>query len=155
MTPPDGFVDRMAAEFVAQGFPRIPARVLMALMGTPDARLTSAELSDAVGASPAAISGAVRYLAMLGMVRQLTVPGSRRHLYALVDDEHPWYATSLTRRGVYDSILRVVRAELERLPEGAVRDRVADMAAFLAYVEDRLPQLFREWQEARAAGSGT
>lgn len=149
MTVSEGFIDRMAAEFVAQGFPRIPARTLMALTGTPDGRLTAAQLADAAGASPAAISGAVRYLELLGMVRRLTVPGTRKQLYAL-DDEHPWYAVSLTRQGVYDSILRTLRGELERLPEGPVHERVADMIAFYSYVEQRLPQLYREWQRDQA-----
>ncbi|TPX05126.1 MarR family transcriptional regulator [Protaetiibacter mangrovi] len=147
--PPEGFVDRMSAELVAQGFPRIPARVLMALTGTPDARLTAAELAAAVEASPAAISGAVKYLELVGMVRRLTVPGTRRHLYALSDDDHPWYASSLTRAGIYAGIVRTVRAEAERLPDGVVRNRVDEMADFFAYIERRMPLLLDEWREER------
>jgi len=149
---PDGFVDRMAGEFAAEGFPRIPARVLMALTGTPDARLTAAELAEEAQVSPAAISGAVRYLELLGMVRRMTVPGTRKHLYAL-DDAHPWYTGSLSRDAVYQRILRTVRAELETLPDGPVRDRVADMESFYAYIQQRLPRLYDEWREAQAAGT--
>ena len=146
MSAPDGFVDRMAGEFAAEGFPRIPARVLMALTGTPDGRLTAAELAEQAEVSPAAISGAVRYLELLGMVRRMTLPGTRKHLYVLADDDHPWYTGSLSRTAVYDRILRTLRAELEVLPPGPVRDRVIDMESFYAYIQARLPELFTEWR---------
>ena len=146
MSAPEGFVDRMAGEFAAEGFPRIPARVLMALTGTPDGRLTAAELAEQAEVSPAAISGAVRYLELLGMVRRMTVPGTRKHLYVLADDDHPWYTGSLSRTAVYERILRTLRAELEVLPPGPVRDRVTDMESFYAYIQARLPELFTEWR---------
>jgi DNA-binding transcriptional regulator GbsR (MarR family) len=146
---PDGFVDRMAGEFAAEGFPRIPARVLMALTGTPDARLTAAALAEQAEVSPAAISGAVRYLELLGMVRRMTVPGTRRHLYVLADDDHPWYTGSLSRTAVYERILRAIRTELADLPEGPVRERMTDMESFYAYIQERLPALFGEWRASQ------
>lgn len=151
MSAPDGFVDRMAGEFAAEGFPRIPARVLMALTGTPDARLTAAELAEQAQVSPAAISGAVRYLELLGMVRRMTVPGTRRHLYVLADDNQPWYTGSLSRTAVYERILRAIRTELAVLPEGPVRDRMTDMESFYSYLQERLPALFTEWRASQAS----
>ena len=46
----------------------MPARVFAALLIAPDARLTAAELAERLQVSPAAISGAVRYLVQVRMV---------------------------------------------------------------------------------------
>ena len=46
----------------AAGMPRMPARVMMALVGSPDEGYTAAELAERLGVSAAAVSGAVRYL---------------------------------------------------------------------------------------------
>ena len=44
---------------------RMPARVFAALLASDDGALTSAELGEQLQVSPAAVSGAVRYLAQV------------------------------------------------------------------------------------------
>ena len=39
------FIERAASELAAQGFPRMPARVLMALTATQDGKATAEELA--------------------------------------------------------------------------------------------------------------
>ena len=51
--------------------------------------MTAAELAEALQASPAAVSGAVRYLVQTDLVERAREPGSRRDVYRLGDD--PWY----------------------------------------------------------------
>ena len=46
------FVEQTAAAMAAAGFPRMPARVLMALIAAESTGLTAKELSDELGASP-------------------------------------------------------------------------------------------------------
>ena len=55
--------------------------------------VTAAELTGLLGASPAAISGAVRYLEQVGMIGRQREPGSRRDVYLLRNDL--WYEISL------------------------------------------------------------
>jgi DNA-binding transcriptional regulator GbsR (MarR family) len=57
------FVERFAAILEDSGVPRMPARVFVGLLATDSGSLTAAELAERLQASPAAISGAVRYLA--------------------------------------------------------------------------------------------
>ena len=59
------FVEQMAMFLTDWGFPRMPARVLMGLMAADEERLTAGELAKRLAVSPAAISGAVRYLQQL------------------------------------------------------------------------------------------
>ena len=59
------------------------ARVFVALLITDSGRLTAAELAEVLRISPAAVSGAVRYLVQLGLVHKERVPGSRRDYYRM------------------------------------------------------------------------
>ena len=145
--PFDGFVQRAASELTAQGFPRMPASVIMALTASEEGKATAAELATRLGVSAGAISGAIRYLSTIGMVRSSIVPGTRRHIYAL--PERPWYTASLTRPGLYAHIAALLRTELDRLPAGAARERIDEMAEFFAFIDARMPQLLDEWNESR------
>src|SRR6266581_5404771 len=82
------FVERFASVLAEAGIPRMPARVFAALLATDSARLTAAELAALLQASPAAVSGGVRYLIGVGMVSREGEPGSRRHHYRVPD--HVW-----------------------------------------------------------------
>ncbi|NEE30623.1 MarR family transcriptional regulator, partial [Streptomyces sp. SID7982] len=53
------FVERFAAQLVQAGMTRMPARVFAALLSSERGALTSAELSEQLKISPAAVSGAV------------------------------------------------------------------------------------------------
>ena len=62
------FVERFAQVFVEAGMPRIASRIFVALVATDSGRLTAAELAEQLRASPAAISGGVRYLIQVDLV---------------------------------------------------------------------------------------
>jgi DNA-binding transcriptional regulator GbsR (MarR family) len=147
--PYDGFVQRAASELTAQGFPRMPASVIMALTATDDGKATAAELGERLGVSAGAISGAIRYLSAINMVRSSIIPGTRRHIYAL--PERPWYTASLTQPGLYAHIAALLQTEIERLPAGAARDRIGEMAEFFAFIDRRMPQLLEEWNASRSS----
>jgi DNA-binding transcriptional regulator GbsR (MarR family) len=146
MTEPDpssDFVRKAASDFVAQGFPRMPAYVIMALTASDNGRLTAAELAEQLSVSPAAISNAIGYLNSIGFIRTLTVPGSRRHVYSLPDV--PWYTTTLTQPR-YAHVERVMRDSAAELPEGSAgRARVEEMADFFAFLDSRMPGLLADW----------
>src|SRR3954451_24165897 len=83
------YVERFAQVFVDAGMPRIASRIFVALVATDNSRLTAAELSEQLRASPAAISGGVRYLVQVGLVSREREPGSRRDHYRV--DSDVWY----------------------------------------------------------------
>src|SRR3954467_5891781 len=84
-----GFIEQLAGVFMLTGFPRMPARVFSALLATDSGAMTTAEIVDVLEVSPAAISGAVRYLIEQNLARREWQPGSRREVYRLHDDV--WY----------------------------------------------------------------
>lgn len=136
----------VAAELAAEGFPRVPAQVLMALTVRPSGTMTAAELSGELGVSPAAISGAIRYLGVLGFVRVAVVPGTRRHVYSL--PAVPWYASTLTQDR-YTSMLALLDGGLRDLEPGPARERLEEMAAFFRFLRAEMPQLWERWRASR------
>lgn len=142
------YVTRVASALASAGFPRMPANVLMTLTGSAEPGLTADQLGTRLGVSAAAISGAVRYLETVGMVRRHRGPGERRYLWELV--ENGWYTASLRNPELYDHLVRLSDEELARLPEdGPVRERIAEFASFMTFVRDSLPRLFEEWRAGR------
>ncbi|KRE91937.1 hypothetical protein ASG86_01940 [Arthrobacter sp. Soil764] len=141
--------ERTAAAFAAAGFPKMPARTLLALVSSETGGLTAAELGERLGASAAAVSGAVRYLQTVGFVHRVSQPGSRRDLYALHEDE--WYVVSMRNSPIYEKLASLTDATADTLPEGsAARARVADMARFYRFLNSRMPALLDDWERERS-----
>jgi DNA-binding transcriptional regulator GbsR (MarR family) len=109
------FVEHFAAQLVEAGLPRMPARVFAALLASDTGALTSAELGEQLRISPAAVSGAVRYLAQVHMLSREREPGSRRERYRVHSDQ--WYEALTNREAV-----------IKRW-EDALRDGVASLGA--------------------------
>ena len=90
--------EHSATILTSAGFPKMAARVLMALTVTESAGLTASELAETLDVSAAAISGAVRYLQTLGIVRRISQNGTRRDRYEIPSD---WYALMVRNSPVY------------------------------------------------------
>src|SRR5205823_1669537 len=89
------------------GLPRMAARVLFVLMTADEPSLTAGELAERLQVSPAAISGAVRYLTHIRMVARDPVAGSRRDRYRLVDDS--WYEVTLEKMTLLTTLADLAR----------------------------------------------
>jgi DNA-binding transcriptional ArsR family regulator len=144
------FIERFASVLVEAGIPPMPARVFSALMVTDSGRLTAAELSELLGASPAAISGAVRYLAHVGMIRREREPGSRRDVYLLLDDL--WYEITFARDPLVARWASAAREGIGILgPETPAGRRLADSHDFFVFLQQELPAMLERWRAHQAA----
>ena len=143
------FIERFASVLVEAGVPPMPARVFSALMVTDSGRLTAAELSELLGASPAAISGAVRYLEHVGMIRREREPGSRRDVYLLLDDL--WYEISFARDPLLARWANAAQEGIKILgPETPAGRRLADSHDFFVFLQAELPAMLKRWRAHRA-----
>jgi DNA-binding transcriptional regulator GbsR (MarR family) len=77
------FIERFTGHLTQAGFPRTPARIFVALLTSDSSRMTAAELGALLQASPASVSGGVRYLIQVGLVTAEGEPGSRRQHYRM------------------------------------------------------------------------
>ncbi|MDQ1577279.1 MAG: hypothetical protein QOH55_2429 [Microbacteriaceae bacterium] len=142
-------VEQSAAVLTAAGFPKMPARVLMALMVSEEGGLTAQELAGHLGVSAAAISGAVRYLQTVGIVRRLARSGSRRDRYELPEDA--WYTAVTSKSPIYGVLAGLAESAVGAIndPSSAARARIDEMARFYRFLDARLPELMEEWETLR------
>ncbi|MEU4964792.1 GbsR/MarR family transcriptional regulator [Streptomyces smyrnaeus] len=142
------FVERFAADLTEAGMQRMASRVFACLLASEDGALTSVELSERLQASAAAISGAVRYLAQVGMISRQRDPGSRRERYTLHQDV--WYSTLLSRDNVLSRWLVTLNSGAEALgtdsPGGR---RVQESAEFLEFMQHGLEDMLKRWQSRK------
>jgi len=142
------FVERFAADLTEAGMQRMASRVFACLLTSDDGALTSAELSERLHASPAAISGAVRYLSQVGMVSRQRDRGSRRERYQLHQDV--WYSTLLSRDHVLGRWLVTLNAGAEAIgTETPGGRRLRESAEFLEFMRQGLEELLERWQSRR------
>jgi hypothetical protein len=143
------FIERFASVLVEAGVPPMPARVFSALLVTDSGRLTAAGLTELLGASPAAISGAVRYLEHVGMIGRQREPGSRRDVYLLRNDL--WYEISLGRDQLLAHWANAARDGAAILgPETPAGRRLADSHDFFVFLRQELPALLERWRARKA-----
>ncbi|KAA6218380.1 GbsR/MarR family transcriptional regulator [Streptomyces filamentosus] len=144
------FVERFAAEMTEAGMQRMAARVFAALLASENASLTSAELAEQLVISPAAVSGAIRYLTQVGMVAREREPGTRRERYVLHNEI--WYETFTRRDQVLTRWEKVLREGADTLgPDTAAGARTAETADFFAFLQDEMTSMLDRWRERKEA----
>lgn len=139
------FVEEFALLLNESGIPRMPARTLAALMVDDQGRRTAAELAEQLNVSPAAISGAVRYLMQVQLIVKKREPGDKRDHYSLLDD--PWYEAIMSRDK------ELVRWQ-GMLTDGAnaagsataAGKRLNQARRFFEFVHAELPGLMERWR---------
>lgn len=137
--------EQAAAMLAAAGMPRMPARVMMALVGSPDEGYTAAELAERLGVSAAAVSGAVRYLISMRLIQRLSRPGDRRDRYDLVDDA--WGGMITSNSPLYAALATQMDRIADENADAPISvARAREIADFLRYLTQRMPQLVDEWR---------
>ena len=142
------FVETFASAFVEAGVPRMPSRVFAAILASDPGRRTAAELSQQLQASPAAISGAVRYLIQVGLIVRERDPGSRRDVYAVGDDA--WYEAIVRRERLLELWSRAIREGVDAVgPDTPAGRRLAETLAFFEFLQAEMPAMLERWRTRR------
>ncbi|RKN39569.1 GbsR/MarR family transcriptional regulator [Streptomyces hoynatensis] len=140
------FVERFAADLTEAGMQRMPARVFSCLLASQENGLTSAELATRLQISPAAVSGAVRYLSRLSMLRREREPGSRRERYRLL--HNAWYETMLSREPLLSRWSASLRAGIDAVGAGTpAAARLSETAEFMEFLQTELDGILARWRE--------
>lgn len=138
------FIEKFAAMLVVAGFPPMPARVFVALLISDSGRLTVAELVDLLKISPAAVSGAMRYLSGIGLVHKERVPGSRREYYRMPADA--WYQVMLIRNQALLRWAAVLKEGIDLVgADTAAGHRMAGHVGFFEFLAAQMPLIMARW----------
>ena len=143
------FIERFASVLVESGVPRMPARVFAALLTIDSGQLTASELAGLLQVSPAAVSGAVRYLTQVSLISREREPGSRRDVYRLHDDQ--WYEAIVRREPLLQRWERAVLEGVEAVgPATPAGRRLRDTADFFEFLQAEMPALLERWRAQRS-----
>lgn len=151
------FIERFAGILYESGVPRMPARVFTALLAADAGQLTAAEIGEVLGVSPAAVSGAVRYLIQVGLVTSAGEPGSRRLSYSV--PANVWQQLLTARNGVMSLWGETMREGVALLgADTPAGQRLTRSARFFDFVTAELPGVLARWAqyagEAEASTAG-
>ncbi|QNE17940.1 MarR family transcriptional regulator [Kribbella qitaiheensis] len=149
----DEAVQRYAEQFgnllADTGWPRMSARVFAAILGSEQGRLTAADLAEQLQASPAAISGAVRYLLQMRLASREREPGSRRDVYVVQDDF--WYESMMRQDRYLTRWEDSVKLMLDAAGQGTdTTRRLRATMGFLDFIQKEFDGLSDRWIKRKA-----
>ncbi|PJJ57696.1 DNA-binding transcriptional regulator GbsR (MarR family) [Mumia flava] len=144
------FVERFGASFREAGVPPMAARAFAYILAVDSDRVSARELADGLDASPAAVSGAVKYLIETGLLERVTGSGGDRQHYYRVFSGDIW-ATILQRR------LPLVERWYESMQEGiddlgGVRragSALYESELYFAFMTQEAPRMLERWHAYR------
>ena len=141
-------LEHLGGALAEAGIPRMPARVWAALLSDDEGRMTAGDLAGALEVSPAAVSGAVRYLAGIGLIRRERAPGTRRDVYVAMDEV--WHDMLLRADQTYRPIIRALQeAERAAGTGSAAAARLAVSRDFLEFIAREMEAMAQRWDEHR------
>ena len=143
------FVERFALILAENGIPRMAARVFAFALADDADRYTASDLAEGLRVSPAAVSGAVRFLVQTGLLGKEREPGSRSDTYRVYDDD-VWGAITRHRLPMLDRWADGLSDGLDRLdPNSRGWRRLRETQAYFEFVREESAGLTERWAERR------
>jgi hypothetical protein len=142
------FVERFALNLTEAGMARMPARVFATVLVAEDGRRTAAELAGQLSVSPAAVSGAVRYLTQLRLLARGREPGERVDHYRV--SSGTWYEAIARRDEMVARWLVDLADGVKAVGPGtAAGARLEETRAFFTYLLEEVPRMLDRWRARR------
>jgi DNA-binding transcriptional regulator GbsR (MarR family) len=143
-------VERVAALLAESGMPRMAARVFAYALADDADRYTAAELASGLRVSPAAISGAVRYLTDTRLLFREREPGSRADLYRIHDDD-VWGAITAARIPLLEMWERAAEEAAHMIgPDHRGAHRLRESQEFFRFTREETAGMLERWKKRRA-----
>jgi DNA-binding transcriptional regulator GbsR (MarR family) len=142
-------VERFGQALEGSGMARMPARVFAYVLAEDSDRYTAAQLAEGLQVSPAAISGAVRYLVDTGLLIRERAPGRKGDIFRVLDGDI-WTTITTARKPMIDNFIAAVDDAIALVgadtPGGG---RLVETADFLRFTRADLDDLPRRWASYR------
>lgn len=144
------FVEQFGLVLHESGIPRMSARVFAYVLADDAEVYTASELAAGLRVSPAAISGAVRYLVRVGLLARERAPGARTDHYRVYDDD-VWSPITLQEVPLLDRNIELLSTGVEMLDQTRPGGRrVRETLEYFRFLRAELPRMVERWKEHRA-----
>jgi DNA-binding transcriptional regulator GbsR (MarR family) len=143
------FIEQFALDLTESGMPRMPSRVFACVLAEDRGRLTAGEIAERLQVSPAAVSGAVRYLVQARMLQRRREPGARSDHYGL-SEQDPWYAAIADRTALLERWERTVGEGADLLGDDRPAGRrLRETQEFFAFLREEIGPMMERWRARR------
>lgn len=142
-------VERIAMTLTETGIPRMPARVFSYILVDDAVRYTAGELAAGLRVSPAAISGAMRYLVNARMVFKEREPGQRADVYR-IHDEDVWARILSARLPILEQWEASLTDAIAAIgPQSRGGKRLLETKEFYAFMRQETEDMLERWAKRR------
>jgi len=142
-------VERVAALLTDGGMPRMAARVFAYALADDSDRYTAAEFAEGLRVSPAAISGAVRYLLDTRLMFKDREPGTRADVYRIYDDD-VWSAIISARLPMMEMWEKAIAEAADMIgPDHRGGRRLRETQAFFRFTREETAGMLERWKQHR------
>lgn len=145
-------VERLAGTFEATGFPPMCGRVFAYILAANQETYTARDLGDGLSISPAAVSGAVRWLIDSRLLRRERIVGQRAEVFRISDGD-VWGQIAAARIPILDEYARAAEDALELL-DGEVPPALAETVAYFQFTREDFEGFAKRWEAYRAEHLG-
>ena len=144
-------VEEIAAMLTDFGMPRMAARVFAYALAEDADSYTAADFAAGLQISPAAVSGAVRYLVTARLVFKERVPGSRADVFR-VHEGDVWTGVYGARAAMLDQWERTIADAAETVGRDTKGGRrLTETEEFFRFFREESVAMMQRWQERHAA----
>ena len=106
--------------------------------------MTAAEVAEELSVSPAAVSGAVRYLGHVGLLRRERERGGRKDVFVVLDDA--WHGALTSTDQVYAPIIAALADGVAHLGAGSSAGKRLQLSReFLEFVTQEMHGILARW----------
>lgn len=142
-------VERFAQTLEWAGMPRMAARVFAYVLAEDSDRYTAADLAAGLRVSPAAVSGAVRYLVDTRLLFREREPGNRSDLFR-VYDEDVWRAIMTARIPLIEHLVSGIDEAIKLVDtESAGGHRLLETREFFEFTMREMYAMMERWSAYR------
>lgn len=142
------YVEDFAVFWASFGVPKMPGRVLGALLVADPPEKTAEELAEELVASRGSISSATRALIQMGVVERKTRPGERKDYFQTRTN---W--VDLTRQQVdaYSALRKMAGRGLEIMAGNSPESRrdLEEIHSLYSHLEREMPAVVERWEKRR------
>lgn len=147
---PVEFIEDFALELSQAGMQRMAARVFAALLVAPEGGSTARQLSDSLGVSASAVSGATSYLTLKQLATRRRITGERVDRYDVLGTT--WAEAMATETQTIRALAELLDHGLAAVePGGAAHDRLDSTRDFFLYMAAEMPHLVERWKKTRTS----
>jgi DNA-binding transcriptional regulator GbsR (MarR family) len=144
-------VEKVTTLLAEAGMPRMASRVFAYALADDGERYSAADFAAGLGVSPAAVSGAVRYLLDVRLLLKEREPGTRADLYRVYDDD-VWSAIMLARLPMLEMWERAVAEAADMIgPDHRGGRRLRETQEYFRFSRIEMAAMVERWKQHRKA----